>query len=158
MPLTDPAALRLAALVESSNDAIISHTLDGIVETWNRAAERMFGYAAAEIIGQSIELIVAHENRSEESKALARVRLGESVVPFETVGSARNGTTLPISVSVSAVRAPNGQIVGVSRVARDLTGQKELERQALRLAAIVDSSDDAIVSKDLNGVVQTWNK
>ena len=150
--------LRLAAVIESSDDAIVSQGLDGTIETWNKAAERIFGYTAAEAIGQSIELILPAEELQHDQAIVDRLLRGEQVGHFESVATARDGTTIPVSVSISPVVTPDGQIIALSRIARDISRQKALEREAFRLAAIVDSSEDAIVSKDLNGIVQTWNK
>ena len=158
MNTLDRATLRLAAVVESSDDAVISQSLDGVIETWNRAAERLFGYTAAEAIGRRIDLIVPSDCRPEEQSVIARVLRGEAVNHFETSGMSKTGAPVPISLSISPIRTPEGEILGISRIARDLSRHRELERQAFRLAAIVDSSVDAIVSKDLNGIVQSWNK
>jgi PAS domain S-box-containing protein len=156
--MIDPATLRLAAVVASSEDAIITETLDGNIETWNRSAERLFGYAASEIIGHPIEIIVPPEIRETGENWSLRIQRGQSARHFETLGLTRDGRRIPISVALSAVMDAQGQLLGTSRIIRDISEQKTLERQALRLAAIVDSSEDAIVSKDLNGVVQTWNR
>jgi PAS domain S-box-containing protein len=153
-----PATMRLAAVVESSEDAIISETIDGIIETWNQGAERMFGYLASEAVGQPIDLISTPERREEEQEVRARLRAGGTVKHFETVAIAKSGDVVPISLAMSAIVTPEGRMVGFSRIARDISRQKQLEREAVRLAAIVDSSEDAIVSKDLDGIVQTWNR
>jgi PAS domain S-box-containing protein len=150
-------ARHLAAIVASSDDAIVSKTLDGIVVTWNAAAERLFGYAASEIIGQSIRLIVPPDRQTEEDRVLSAVRRGETVDHFETVRQRRDGTLVPISLTVSPIRDGSGTIVGASKVARDLSRSQRIQRDALRLAAIVDSSDDAIVGKDLNSTITSWN-
>lgn len=154
----DPAALRLAAVIESSEDAIITHGLDGRIETWNRAATRMFGYTPGEAIGHRIDLIVPPDRRNEEGTIVARLRLGEVVSHFETLGISKSGALLPISLTLSPVLSQSGEVLAISRIARDISRQKALEREAFRLAAIVESSEDAIASKDLNGIVQTWNK
>ena len=156
--MTDPATLRLAAVVASSEDAIITETLDGTIESWNRAAERLFGYPAVDVIGRPIEVIVPPEFRESEDNASFRAQRGEGETHFETVGLTRDGRRVPISVSLSTVVTPEGDLIGTSRIVRDMSHQRTLERQALRLAAIVNSSEDAIASKDLNGIVQTWNR
>jgi PAS domain S-box-containing protein len=156
--MVDPATLRLAAVVASSEDAIITETLDGTIETWNRAAERLFGYPAAEAIGNPIELIVPPEIRAAEENSSLRALRGQAASHFETIGLSRDGRRVPVSVSLSTIVDPEGQLIGTARIVRDITVRKALEREALRLAAIVDSSEDAIASKDLNGIVQTWNK
>jgi PAS domain S-box-containing protein len=158
LAIADPMAIRLAALIDSVDDAIICQGFDGTIEIWNRAAERMFGYSAAEAVGSSIDIVDPPERRAEESDVVARLFAGEIVNAFETVGLAKSGATIPMSLLLSTVLAADGQILGISRIARDVSGQKRLEREAFRLAAIVDSSEDAIVSKDLNGIVQTWNR
>ena len=155
--MVDPATLRLAAVVASSEDAIITETLDGSIETWNRSAERMFGYSAGEAIGRPIELIVPPEVRATGENSSLRVLSGQAAKHFETTGLTRDGHRIPISVSLSVVVAPEGHVIGTARIIRDISGQRTLERETLRLAAIVNSSEDAIVSKDLNGIVQTWN-
>jgi PAS domain S-box-containing protein len=156
--MVDPAVLRLAAVVASSEDAIITETLDGAIETWNRSAERLFGYSAAEVTGRPIEIIVPPEVLASEENSSLRAQRGQPARHFETIGLTKDGRRVPISVSLSAVVDPEGQLIGTSRIIRDITEQKALERGSLRLAAIVNSSEDAIVSKDLNGVVQTWNR
>jgi PAS domain S-box-containing protein len=153
--MIDPATLRLASVVASSEDAIITESLDGTIETWNRSAETLFGYSASEAIGRSIDLIVPPELRGERG-VLASAH--NSTRHFETVGLTKAGGRVPISVAISPIATPDGEVIGVSCIARDMSHQKTLEREALRLAAIVNSSEDAIVSKDLNGVVQTWNR
>ena len=125
---------RLAAIVDSSDDAIVSKTLDGIVTSWNRSAERLFGYTAAEAIGQSILLIVPHDRRGEEAEVLRQIRAGQSVEHFETVRRRKDGTMLDISLTVSPVRDSLGRIIGASKTARDITDQKRIQRElALRL-------------------------
>jgi PAS domain S-box-containing protein len=154
----DDAAARLAAIVESSEDAIVSKTLDGIVTSWNRAAERMFGYSAAEMIGQSIMLIIPPERADEARDVLARVRGGQAVAHFETVRRRKDGSLVNISLTVSPIRDRSGHVVGASTIARDLRELRRLDEAQARLAAVVDSSDDAIVSKTLDGIITSWNR
>lgn len=158
MMAVDAAALRLAALVRSSDDAIVSHGLDGIIESWNPAAERMFGYRAAEAIGRSIQLIVPGHLCGEQDQLLSRIRGGESVSHLETARLRNDGSLVEVALTVSPLRTPEGEVVGASEIARDITERRRMEREAFRLAAIVDSSDDAIVGKDLNGVITSWNR
>jgi len=154
----DPSPLVLAAVVESSDDAIITQSLAGIIETWNRAAERMFGYSAGEAVGRPVSMLVPPERIDEEEGAVERIRRGDPVKHFETEGVGKNGRRVPVSVTISPVLTPTGEIYGISRIARDLTERRTLERNVFHLAAIVDSAEDAIASKDINGIVQTWNK
>jgi len=153
----EDALLRLAALVESSDDAIIGKTLDGVITSWNRSAARIFGYTSAEAIGQHITLIIPKERWPEEDDVLARVRAGQRVDHFETVRMAKGGQTVAVSTTVSPIRDPSGRIIGASKIARDISGRRQEEITQARLAAIVESSDDAIVSKTLDGVITSWN-
>jgi len=154
----DPSTLVLAAVVESSDDAIITQSLDGTIETWNRGAERTFGYTAGEAVGRPISMLVPPERIDEEEAAIDRIRRGDTVRHFETERIAKDGHRVPVSVTMSPVLTPTGDIFGISRIARDLTERYALERTAFHLAALVDSAEDAIASKDTNGIVQTWNK
>jgi PAS domain S-box-containing protein len=151
------AAQHLAAIVDSSDDAIVSKDLDGTIRSWNRAAEELFGYRASEVVGKSIRLIVPADRQGEEDEVLRRVRQGEGLDHFETVRLRKDGSSIPISLTVSPVRSETGEIIGASKIARDLSRSQRVQRDAQRLAAIVDSSDDAIVSKDLNSIVTSWN-
>jgi PAS domain S-box-containing protein len=154
----DPSTLVLAAVVESSDDAIITQSLDGTIETWNRGAERMFGYSALEAVGRPVSILVPPERLSEEDAAIERIRRGDAVRHFETERVSKTGVRVPVSVTISPVLTPTGEIYGISRIARDLTERRALEHNAFHLAAIVDSAEDAIASKDINGIVQSWNK
>ncbi len=154
----DSVRLRhLARVVESSDDAIISKDLDGIVTSWNRAAERMFGYTAEEVIGRSIRLIIPEDRQGEEDMVLTHIRAGEAITHFQTVRQRKDGTLVPISLTVSPIHADDGRVVGASKIARDVSELTQALLASQRLAAIVDSSDDAVVSKDLNGVITSWN-
>ena len=157
MNTADTASLRLAAIVESSDDAIISHGLEGTIETWNHAAACIFGYTSDEIIGRSVYQLVPPDLRAGEAELVQRLRAGEAIGHLETTALLKNGAVIPVSLSISPVLTAEGDIVGVARIVRDASAQQRAERDALRLAAIVDSSEDAIISKDLNGIVQTWN-
>jgi PAS domain S-box-containing protein len=123
---------RLAAIVESSDDAIVAKDLDGIVTSWNRAAERMFGYTANEAIGKSIRVIIPESHQSEEDTILSRIRQGDSVQHFETIRCRKDGSCLPISVTVSPIRDKSGAIIGASKVARDISERKRAEELAQR--------------------------
>src|SRR5215471_4917145 len=127
------AAARLAAIVEGANDAIASKTLAGIITSWNPAAERLFGWAAAEAIGQPITLIIPPERHDEERDILARISRGERIVHFETERVAKDGHRLAISLTISPVRAPSGEIVGASKIARDVSEQKRIEVERAEL-------------------------
>ena len=125
-----PHAL-LAAIVESSEDAIISKTLEGIITSWNTGAERLFGYTAAEAVGRSVTMIIPQDRQDEEAVILGRLRRGERIEHFETVRQAKDGRFLDISLTISPIRDPDGRVVGVSKVARDIRAQKHAERALL---------------------------
>lgn len=130
---------RLAAIVESSNDAIMSKDLNGIVTSWNPAAERMFGYTAEEMIGHSIRTLIPLELQDEEDRILATVGSGETIEHFETVRITKSGECIDVSLTISPVRDETGSIVGVAKIARDVTEQKRTEhalRMSERLASV----------------------
>lgn len=122
---------RLAAIVESSDDAIISKSLDSIITSWNRSAQRMFGYTADEAIGQNILLIIPPERREEEDAIISRLKQGKRIEHFETVRLTKDGTRIDVSLTISPVRDANGRIVGASKIARDITERQKIE-SALR--------------------------
>jgi PAS domain S-box-containing protein len=152
---TEEAQALLAAIVSSSDDAIISKDLNGVVRSWNQSAERIFGYTTDEMVGQSITVLFPPDRIDEEPLILERLKRGERVDHFETIRVRKDGTPIAISVTISPIRDKDGKVVGASKVARDITQAAELEG---RFKAIVSSSDDAIISKDLNGVVRSWNQ
>jgi PAS domain S-box-containing protein len=158
------AALRLAAIVESSDDAIISKNLDGIITSWNRAAERIFGYRSDEIVGRSIRLIIPADRQAEEDDVLARIRRGDRVEHFETLRQRKDGTLIAIALTVSPIRDADGTVVGASKIARDITEQRrnaaalEQSRAAeadlqQRLRALVDASGDVLASPRVGDVL-----
>lgn len=135
---SDAEAVRalLAAIVESSDDAIVSKTLDGIILSWNSGAERLFGYTAAEAVGKSIELIIPNDRRDEERTILSRLRRGERIEHFETVRMDKNGRPLDLSLCISPIREPRtGTIIGASKVAREISERKRWAREQLALKA-----------------------
>jgi PAS domain S-box-containing protein len=117
----------LAAIVASSDDAIVSKNLDGVITSWNKGAERIFGYTAEEAVGQHITLIIPHDRREEEAEILARLRRGEQVDHFHTVRRRKDGSTLDISATISPLRDSAGNVFGASKVARDISKQKRTE-------------------------------
>ena len=130
----DESARRLAAIIESSDDAIVSKDLNGIVQSWNQAAERMFGFTAAEMIGCSIRRIIPDDRQSEEDAVLESIRAGRRVDHFETVRKRRDGGLIPISLTVSPVLDASGEVIGASKIARDISERKHAEKQAAMLA------------------------
>jgi PAS domain S-box-containing protein len=148
----------LAAIVASSDDAIVSKDLNGFVTSWNRGAERLFGFTAEEMVGQHITKIIPAERQAEEDYVLSRVRAGIGVDHFETIRRRKDGSLVDISLTVSPVRDETGRVVGASKVARDISDRSRMERVTVQLAAIVESSSDAIFATDLHGVIQSWNR
>lgn len=120
---------RLAAIVESSQDAIVSKDLDGIVQSWNRGAQELFGYRPEEIVGKPIALLIPADRRDEESNILSRLRRGERTEHYETVRLRKDGTPLEVSLTVSPLRDASGQVIGASKVARDISARKRAEEQ-----------------------------
>lgn len=121
-------AFRLAAIVESSDDAIVSKDLSGIIKSWNAGAERLFGYPAKEVIGKHIGLVIPNDRQGEEDLILSRVRQGQRVEHFDTVRKRKDGTFVPISLTVSPIRNSAGLIIGASKIARDITDRTANER------------------------------
>jgi PAS domain S-box-containing protein len=124
----------LASIVESSDDAIVTKNLDGIIASWNGGAERVFGYTAEEAIGQPITIVIPQDRLDEERTILTRIRRGERIDHFETVRQRRHGSLIVVSLTVSPVKNAEGKIVGASKIARDITGQKRSQEQIATLA------------------------
>ncbi|CAM3253044.1 PAS domain S-box protein [Asticcacaulis taihuensis] len=133
------AQARLGAIVESSEDAIVAKTLDGVITSWNEAAAKIFGYSAQEAIGQHITLIIPDDRRSEEDLIIGKIRAGERVHHFETVRRHKSGAAIDLSVTVSPIRGPDGRIIGASKIARDISDKK---REAVRRQALMRLTDE----------------
>lgn len=125
----DAVDLRLAAIVESSDDAILSKDLDGIIASWNRGAQHLFGYTAEEVIGKSVTLLIPDDHPDEEPGILARLRRGESIDHYETVRHRKDGSLVDISLTVSPIVDADGVIIGASKIARDISEQRRADRQ-----------------------------
>ncbi len=117
----------LAAIVESSDDAIISKTLEGVITTWNQGAERIFGYTAEEAIGKPITLLIPANQIDEEPAILQKLRRGERIDHYETIRVRKDGTLLDVSLTVSPVKDPTATIIGASKISRDITQRKRME-------------------------------
>jgi PAS domain S-box-containing protein len=146
---------RFAAIIESSDDAIISKTLDGIVTSWNPASEKMFGYTASEIIGKPITLLFPPDRVQEEGEILARIAGGEPVRHFETIRVRKDGRQLDVSVTLSPIRDADGKITGVSKIVRDITERKQAQETIDRLnrqrELVLDASGEGIMGMDPQG-------
>lgn len=121
--------LRLAAIVESSEDAIISKNLDGIIESWNPAAERVFGYTASDAVGKPITMLIPEERHAEETEIIAKLKAGQRIEHFETLRRTKNGRIIDVSLSISPVRDSSGRVIGASKILRDITQRKDAERK-----------------------------
>jgi PAS domain S-box-containing protein len=157
LPSSPSTDVFFAAIVNSSSDAIISKNLEGVITSWNKGAERIFGYTAVEMIGRNIDVLFPPDRLSEEPAIMERIRRGELLEHYETVRRRKDGTLVDLSLTVSPIIDSGGRVIGASKVARDITGRREADLASLRLAAIIEGSDDAIISKNLQGVVTTWN-
>jgi PAS domain S-box-containing protein len=151
---------RLVAVVDTSPDAILSLSPDGVVLGWNPAAERMYGYAAREVLGRSLLHLPGEpeEQRVHLRAILARVAGGEAVQGFETRRMSRDGSMIDISLTVTPVRDPDGRVTTMSLVGHDITERKRAQEESRRLAAILASTDDAIIGTDLAGNIESWNR
>jgi PAS domain S-box-containing protein len=146
------------AIIESSDDAIISKTLAGIITSWNPAAERMFGYTAAEIVGQPILRLFPPDRLEEENQILSRLARGERVQHFETVRVRQDGSQLDVAATISPIRDAAGKICGVSKILRDITERKQAEERIAEQAAFLDKARDAILVRELGGKIIFWNE
>ena len=127
------ALIRLASIVESSDDAIIGKSVSGVITSWNRGAEKIFGYAGSEMIGTSITRLIPADRHHEEIHILEKINRGESVEHFETIRKTKDGRLIDVSVTISPIKEPSGKVVGVSKVARDISGRKR-RQERLRLS------------------------
>lgn len=147
----------LASIVQSSEDAIISKDLNGVINSWNKGAEHIFGYEAHEILGRSISVLIPSDRYDEEPAILSRIRRGLSVAHYETVRQRKDGTRIDISLSVSPIRDERGIIVGAAKIARDVTRQKRTAEEIAFQARLLDAVEQAVIATDLDGQIIYWN-
>ena len=159
---TEHAALRLAAIVESSDDAIISKDLNGVITSWNRGAERIFGYKAEEVIGEPVTILMPPDRVDEEPGILRRIRSGERIDHYETVRQRKDGTLVDISLSVSPLKDRNGRVIGASKIARDISERKRadaaLRESQQRLQDLLTAIPAAIYTTDAEGKITYYNE
>lgn len=153
----EAARAELAAIVEQSNDAIITRSADGYFQSWNKGAEQMFGYTAAEAIGQPISLILPPELRAEAAKKIERTRRGEAPAPYEAQRVTKDGRIIDVLLSVSPIKDGAGRVTSVSIIFHDVSARKKADATRAQLAAIVESTTDAVISRGLDGAIQSWN-
>ena len=156
------ASRLLSAIVDSSDDAIISKDLNGIITSWNKSAERLFGYTAAEAVGQPVTMLIPTDRLDEEPDILSRLRRGERVDHFETIRRRKDGALLDISLTISPVRDERGTIVGASKIARDISGRKQAEAMLLaseaRFRQLADSMPHIVWTANAEGHVDYFNE
>jgi PAS domain S-box-containing protein len=153
----DTAASRLAAVVQSSHDAIVAKDLNSIITDWNQSAERIFGYGPKEIIGKSVLTLIPKDRHSEEQDILKRIRRGEVVDHYETVRRRKDGTLINVSLTISPVKDLNGKIIGISKIVRDITRQKRAEQRLAEQSRLLDLSSEAILVRDTQDRITYWN-
>src|SRR5262249_24748698 len=155
----EQARAHLAAIVDSSEDGIVSKTLQGIVTSWNQGAERLFGYSAEEMVGKPIALLSPPESQHEETEILTRLRRGERIERYEAIRIHKSGRRLNISLTISPVRDSTGKIVGAAKIAHDVTERKRVERalreEAKALETLNRVGQIVAAQTDLDQVVQT---
>lgn len=148
----------LAAIIASTSDAVIGKDLDGNITFWSPAAKTIFGFTEEEMMGKHIGILIPEDKLAEYEHLMGQVRRGEIVDHVETVRQRKDGKLVSISATISPIKNKDGVIIGASKVARDITGDINAERTSAYLSAIIESSDDAIIAKDLSGFVTAWNK
>jgi len=148
----------LAAMVNASDDAIFAHSPEGIILTWNRGAANLSGYSSAEAIGRHVSMLSPHDSHAQLTAIMQRVAQGEVISQFEAVGVRKDGTLLDTSITSCPITDSSGEIFAVSVVLRDISEQKQSEKAKSHLAAIIESSQDAIISQDLHRNFTSWNK
>jgi len=152
-----PAARHLEAMLKYSDDAIMGLTPDGIITSWNPAAERMYGYSGKEVTGASVNVLTPRDRSGQLDAMLTRIKNGQDVEHAETALVRKDGTALPVSIIIAGIRDQNDEIVGMSAVHRDGAERRQADQDAQRMAAIVECSNDAIISRTLDGIITSWN-
>jgi PAS domain S-box-containing protein len=157
-PLVDTKLLLAAMLVESSDDAIIGMNRQSVITTWNRAAQRLYGYASDEAVGKHVSFLLPPDRLDDIASVQDRMATNVRVHHYETTRIHKDGHLMNVEITVSPIRDPAGNIVGISARPRDITERKRTDTVTAELAAIVDSSNDAIIGKTLDGVITSWNR
>ena len=147
----------LASIIESSDDAIASKTLQGIFTSWNKGAERVFGYTAAEAIGRPVTMLIPDDHIDEEPTIIDKVKRGDRISHYETVRRRKDGTLIDVSLSVSPIRDEQGKVIGASKIARDISDRKQRERQISFQAHLLDAVEQGVIATDINGTILYWN-
>jgi PAS domain S-box-containing protein len=148
----------LSAIIDSADDAIISKTLEGIITSWNKGAERIFGYTADEVVGKPVYILIPEDHLDEEPTILARLRAGERIEHYETVRMRKDGSLVNISLTVSPIRSPDGTIIGASKIARDITEYKRAVESLSEQAEVIRQAYDAIFLRNSANAITLWNQ
>ncbi len=148
----------LASIAEFSDDAIIGGTPQGVITSWNRGAEKIYGYSAGEVQGRHVSLLTPLDRSEECSRILEKIQKGETTRHFETLRLRKDGGQIDVSLTASPVKNAAGEITGFVAIARDITGLKRTADNLVQMAAIVESADDAIVSTTADGLILSWNQ
>src|SRR3954463_15591096 len=160
LPADDPGAF-LAAIVESSDDAIIGKDLNGLIVSWNRGAEHMYGYLADEVKGRSVAVLMPHDRSDDLEHVMTRIRSGQRIEQYETIRRTKDGRLLDVSLTVSPVLSRTGRIVGAATIARDITARKQAElglrSSELKWRTVIDSAVDGILVIDGDGAIEGFN-
>jgi PAS domain S-box-containing protein len=154
----EEAQLRLGAIVASSDDAIISKTLGGVITSWNAGAQRIFGYTVEEAVGRPVNILIPPDRQDEEALIIDRLRQGESVKHFETVRITKDARQIHVSLTISPIKNAAGQIIGASKIARDITARKRAEEALRRQANLLEQTHDAIIVWEFPRTIVFWNR
>jgi sigma-B regulation protein RsbU (phosphoserine phosphatase) len=148
----------LAAIVESSDDAIFSKTLQGIITSWNRAAERLYGYRAEEIIGRSVAVLMPAEKSDDFAAIMDQLKQGQRVEHYESQRVTKDGRRVEVSLTISPLKDEHGRLVGASSIARDITQQKCMLEEFLFLSSLPQQMADAVIATDGQDTIRSWNQ
>jgi two-component system sensor histidine kinase VicK len=148
----------LSNIINFSDDGIISTTLSGSITSWNKGAEHLYGYDRKEAMGKNVSMLIPADRQNEEPEIIQQIKAGKYVEHYDTVRLKKDGTLIDISLTVSPLKDVSGKIIGVSKIARDISSRKKLEEVQARLTGIINHSEDAIISKTLNGEITSWNR
>src|SRR5712691_5060402 len=145
---TDEDLYHLASLVESSDEAILSRTLEGVITSWNSGAENLFGYTASEVIGKSLSILIPPDRQEELPEIVAQIRMGEIVKRYETVRVRKDGTLVDVSINLSPIRDIEGRIIGALAIAYDITEQKRMIEELATRSRELESSNEVLVTRN----------
>jgi PAS domain S-box-containing protein len=148
----------LSRMISSAADAIITKDLQGSIKSWNPAAEKLFGYSVEEVLGKPMLMLFPPDLVNEEREILARIEKGDGVEHFESVRIRKDGRALQVALTISPIRDSEGRIVGASKIARDISAQKQAEEQLRRQASLLDQAFDAVLVWERDGAITFWNQ